>query len=106
MLLARFYRSKQNKLLGFHLSGHAEYDEEGLDIVCASVSSAVMLTSNTITDIYKLNAKVEVLEDDILLKLRDDPDGDGDKLLLGLLMHLYLIEGEYGQSIKVEVIER
>ena len=33
---------------GFHVSGHAGYDESGKDIVCAGVSAMTMLVINTI----------------------------------------------------------
>ncbi|MCD8096218.1 MAG: ribosomal-processing cysteine protease Prp [Ruminococcus sp.] len=106
MILAQFYRAADNRLLGFGISGHADLDEYGLDIACASVSSAVMVTANTITDIFHIDAKTQELENDILLKLKDDPDGIGDKLLLGLLTHLYMIKEEFPEAINIRIIEK
>jgi hypothetical protein len=106
MIAAEFYRTSDNKLVGFSISGHAEYAEYGQDIACASVSSAVMLAINTMTDVFHINAKTQVLENDILLKLKDDPNGIGDKLLLGLVAHLYLLCEEFPGAIKVEVAEK
>lgn len=88
-------------MLGFHVSGHAGFSDFGSDIACASVSSAVMLTANTITEVFKINAKVEVNENEILLKLLEDKDGNGDKLLLGLLMQMDLLSDEFPGAIKI-----
>lgn len=88
-------------MLGFHITGHAGFSDFGSDVACASVSSAVMLTANTITDVFKINAKVEVNENEILLKLLEDKDGNGDKLLLGLLMQMDLLSDEFPGAIKI-----
>lgn len=101
MVTARFYNSSDNKMLGFHVSGHAGFSDFGSDIACASVSSAVMLTANTITEVFKINAKVEVNENEILLKLLEDKEGNGDKLLLGLLMQMDLLSDEFPGAIKI-----
>ncbi|MFQ8600843.1 MAG: ribosomal-processing cysteine protease Prp [Oscillospiraceae bacterium] len=43
---------------GFEISGHAGYAGHGRDIVCASVSSAVMLTANAVTEVAGIDADV------------------------------------------------
>ena len=106
MIRADFYQSRENKLLGFHISGHAGLADEGYDVACAAVSSAVMMTCNTVTEVFKINAKVDVDENDILLKLVTDSEGNGDKLLLGLMMQLDLISQEYPSTIKISVNDR
>ena len=37
-----------NEITNIHISGHSEYDEFGKDIVCASVSSIVITSVNSI----------------------------------------------------------
>ena len=101
MITARFYRSAQDLMLGFHISGHAGFADFGSDVACASVTSAVMMTANTITDVFKIDAKVKVQENEILLKLGEDKDGNGDKLLLGLLMQLDMLSDEFPGCIKI-----
>ena len=56
-----FYE-KDEKLTGFLIKDHSGYDEEGYDIVCASVSSAAYLTANTLTEIVGAKADVKVRE--------------------------------------------
>ena len=106
MIRADFYRSRENRLLGFHISGHAGLAEEGYDVACAAVSSAVMMTCNTVTDVFRIDAKVDVDENDILLKLGDDSAGNGDRLLLGLMLQLDMISQEYPSAVKISVNDR
>ncbi|MBR6337281.1 MAG: ribosomal-processing cysteine protease Prp [Ruminococcus sp.] len=106
MIRADFYRDRDSRLLGLHISGHAGLAEEGEDVVCAAVSSAVMMTCNTITEVYKINAKVNVEDNDILLKLVSDDKGDGDRLLLGLMLQLDLISQDYPGTLKIGVNDR
>ncbi len=105
MIIARFYKDSGDKLLGFDISGHAMQDEYGKDIACASVSSAVMLTCNTITEAFKSKAKVSVEENEIMLKL-EDSDESAEKAVLGLLAHMYFLSGEFSGKISVKVIEK
>ncbi len=37
---------------GFHVSGHAGYDEAGKDIICSAVSAMTMLVVNTIEVVF------------------------------------------------------
>lgn len=104
MIVADFFRSG-DKLTGFRVTGHAGLADHGHDICCASVSSAVMMTANTITEAFKVDADVDVCENDISLRLRSDKDGYGDKVLLGLLTHLYCLTDEFQGCIKVRVCE-
>lgn len=39
MIKARIYRDNRGNVSGFEISGHAEYAEEGSDIICAAVSA-------------------------------------------------------------------
>ena len=55
MIRVEFTKSGE-LLTSFSVSGHAGYDDYGHDIVCASVTSAVQLTANGITEVLKLLA--------------------------------------------------
>ncbi len=48
MIKAVIYEDYNNILTGFSLSGHADFDEPGKDIVCSSVSVLVINTINCI----------------------------------------------------------
>ena len=104
MIRAVFYRDSSDRLTGFSVSGHAGFGEYGQDIACASVSSAVMLTANTVTEAFGLKADVKVEENEISLKL-EHTDDTGDKLLLGLLTHLYFVSEEFQGRIGITFTE-
>ena len=59
MTKATFYFEKDVPY-GFLIKGHSGFAESGEDIVCASVSSVAYMVANTITEILKVNAKIEV----------------------------------------------
>ncbi len=99
MLKAVFYR-RGNALVGFTVTGHAGYGVEGTDIVCAAVSSAVMLVCNTVTDFFGAAADVSVEENRITLKLKEQNDA-AEKLLESFYAHMEIIAEEHSK-IKLE----
>ncbi|MGN0624050.1 MAG: ribosomal-processing cysteine protease Prp [Oscillospiraceae bacterium] len=105
MIAADFFRSKSDRLLGFKVTGHAGLADNGHDIACASVSSAVMMAANTITEAFKVDAEVNVNENEISLRLISDDEEYGDRVILGLLTHLYFLSDEFQGCIKVKVME-
>ena len=58
MITVRFYVKKET--VGFEMSGHSGYGEEGSDIICSAVSSCAYMTANTLTEILGLNPEIEV----------------------------------------------
>ena len=59
------YSSKDNTINHVKIKGHANYAEEGYDIVCASISSIAITTVNAIVSIDK-EAIVSSEEDGLL----------------------------------------
>ena len=100
MIQANFKCSRK-KLIGFSVSGHSGYDDEGFDIVCASVSSAVMLVCNAITEVYKLPADINVGDNVISCEISSD-----DTLLIDALkLHLSALAEDYPENISVTISE-
>ena len=102
MIKARFKRSR-GELVGFSVSGHAGYDAEGFDIVCASVSSAVMLTCNAITEIFGISA--DISEEDGCISCAIDGGPAGSKLIEALRLHLELLSEDYPENVTVKISE-
>ena len=102
MIAADFFKDQSDVLTGFRVTGHAGMADFGYDVCCASVSSAVMMTANTITEAFKLDAEVEVDENEIRLKMKV-PDENADKVIMGLLIHLYNLSDEFPGHIKLKV---
>lgn len=95
MIKADFYR-KDGLYCGFIVSGHAG-GEYGHDIVCAGVSSAVMLTLNTALDFFGSNVYVKIKENKAGLKLRSPKNNSCVRaLVFSLENHLRLLSEEYG----------
>ncbi len=83
------------------ISGHADYDELGKDIVCSSVSSIVTTTVNAILVFDKHTIKYAVKEGlvkiDIIKK-----DETTKKLLDNMVSLLIELTHDYPKNIKVE----
>ena len=75
------FKKKEDKIVGFNISGHAEYDESGKDIVCAAVSMLVYNTIDTMTDLLKLKDYIEYKIDNDLItfKLIKELDEEQEK---------------------------
>lgn len=107
MIHAEFYREKAGgRLLGFCIAGHAGYADEGEDVVCASVSSAVQFACNLITECFHQKAQVNAVGGSINLLL-----GEGEKrreavqVIDALKLHLELIGEEYPDTIQSIITE-
>lgn len=99
-----FYKADE-KLVGFLITDHSGYDDEGYDIVCAGISSAAYLTANTLTEIVGAKADVQVREAYFRFILKDKFD-EGQNHLKGLKLHLESLAGDYGEyiSCKTETV--
>ena len=73
---------------GFEISGHSDYAEEGSDIVCAAVSSAALMTANTITEVQSLQADITENDGFLSLNLSQGDAKTAEVILNGLLLHL------------------
>ena len=90
---------KKNEVI--EISGHANYDEFGKDIVCASVSSIVMTTVNSILSIDDSSINYVDDGDKIIIEKLNDND-IVDKLLDTMILILKDLEKQYKENIKVE----
>ena len=99
MIYAHFF--KFGKLCsGFSISGHAGYADYGKDIACASVTSAVELTANGITEILGLPAELNLQENEIRLSLTKESDMIAAQPFLDALqLHLKLLSEEFEKTI-------
>ena len=92
-----FYE-QDDKLKGFLIKDHSGYDEEGYDIVCASVSSAAYLTANTLTEIVGAKADIKVEEAHFRFILKDKIE-EAQTHLKGLKLHLESLAGDYDEYL-------
>ena len=103
MINAEFLK-KNNIFVGFSVKDHACFADAGYDICCASVSSAVMVTANTITEFFGIDSEVSVNNEvgEVVLKVKSENDENADKIISGLLFHINEISKEFPGYIKIQ----
>ena len=103
MTAAKFL-SKNGVLCGFILNGHADDKPAGESVLCAAVSSAALLTANTITEICGCEAAIEEADGFLSLRVLDEIE-KAVPHLLGLRLHLAQLQEQYPKHIQVETTE-
>ena len=88
---------KENNI---EISGHANFDDYGKDIVCASVSSIVYTTINGILNID--NNAIKVTDNKILTIEILSNNNIIKKLIDNMLMLLKDLEKQYPQNLKIK----
>ena len=92
---------RDGNMVGFSLSGHAGYAEEGMDIVCSAVSA---LTINTVNSIEAFTEDPMIVEEAgeeggyLRFVLTDVPSQQARLLLKSLGLGLKAIEETYGSQ--------
>ena len=98
------FSSQGAKLLSVDILGHAGYAEEGEDIVCAAISSAVMLTHALLFDVQKIAVDTVIENEGAHIRITL-PQGAGlargQEALLALRMHLTELEQPYPEFLNV-----
>lgn len=82
------------------IKGHANYDDYGKDIVCASVSSIVITTINAIIEFDPESIYYEDLNNRILIK-KLKYDDITNKLINNMIELLEELEKSYKDNIKI-----
>ena len=92
-------------ITGFSLSGHADFAEQGRDIVCAAVSSAAYMAANTVTDVQNLPCSVTADDGYMEMHLSKQEAEQAQVILNGLLLHLDALCKEYPAFINLKISE-
>lgn len=101
MTTAKFLFS-DDIIVSFELSGHSGAGEEGTDIVCSAVSSAVYMAANTIIEIMKLSPEAEVRDGYLKFAMNMDDARKSKVITDGLYLHLSELQGQYPNNLKLE----
>lgn len=94
--MIKVYREK-NKIV---IKGHADYNDYGKDIVCASVSSIVITTVNAILEINRDAVKYKEEKDILTIELLKQ-DEIIIKLINNMINLLKELSNNYPKNIKV-----
>lgn len=103
MIAARFI-SRGGSLCGFVISGHDGSRPAGESILCAAVSSAALLTANTLTEIFGCAAETDEADGYLSVQVTDRQE-TASRLIAGLRLHLTELHKQYPAQIRVETTE-
>ena len=104
-MIKAVFQKQNGKIFNCSIKGHAGYAENGQDVVCAAVSSAVQLTANLITECFQEQANISAENNEIKICLKQPKIGNGAAILDGLFVHLQCISEEYPDNIKIQISE-
>ena len=94
---------KQDGLFtGFSAKGHSTAtasDDDGR-LVCAAVSSAVIMTANTLTDVLCLKADIQTADGLLKLKLLSGVNS-AQSVIKGLYIHIEELSRQYPDNLKI-----
>ncbi|MBO7357202.1 MAG: ribosomal-processing cysteine protease Prp [Lachnospiraceae bacterium] len=92
------------------IKGHANYGEEGKDIVCAGVSTLFYTLANVLEDNKKmlktLNYEMEKGEGTLLVTPKEEYQGNVQVMLLTVLTGFNLMASNYPHNVKLVVGRR
>ncbi len=100
MITAEFFLQGE-RFSGVSVRGHAGYAAFGHDVVCASVTSAVELVANGITEILNVPAAVGVFENEVRIDLPPDLPMEAEQFLKALRLHLELLKQDYPENLRL-----
>ena len=101
------FLTEGNRIIGFDAEGHSGYAQEGEDIVCAAVTSAVRLVEATVNDVMGLCASVKVCEKSATISFRlpgslgPTAENTCQNMLTGMMVYLSQLHDEYPDYIEV-----
>ena len=106
MIRAEFFADAQGRLSGFSITGHSGMAEEGSDILCAAVSSAAYMTTNTVLEILNVTpVSLRVDEGDMLFRVSERDARLCEDLFKGFKLHLLGLEEQYPDHLRVRYTE-
>ncbi len=100
MVKVIFYKNSKKEYRGFDFSGHADYDEEGRDIVCASISVLVINMINSVEAFTGDSFDVKTDEENgkIHFFLTGKVSPETKLLMRSLIQGLVYIKRQYGKK--------
>ena len=96
---------QDGRITGFCCAGHSGYADEGSDIVCAAVSTAVRFAEATICQVLGEHAKTRVNEDEarvtLTLPAACEDEEAVQAVLTGMMLTLCTLRDDYPDYIEV-----
>ena len=108
MTRVTFQFSPDQLIRSVDILGHAGYAEEGEDIVCAAVSSAVMLTHALLYDVQKIPVDTLIEDDGAHIRITLPQGGQtkrGQDGLQALRLHFTELNQNYSEFLSVMEVQ-
>ena len=104
MINAIFFKNN-NFYYSFCVEGHAGYDTNGKDIVCAAVSSAIDMTIDAVKNIVgeKIDIYIDELVATVNFRLVNQDNEVSSMFIKSLCNHLINISKAYPDNIDVKI---
>lgn len=98
-------QSKENKIIGFELKGHANFADYGNDIICAAVSALAINTINSITTFTQdtFDYTVDEKKGHLFFRIISNVSDESNLLLNALNLGITGIKEEYDNGY-IEII--
>ncbi len=97
------------RISGFSVSGHSGYAEEGADIVCAAVTTAVQFAECVISDVLGNRCKTKVNEKEARITLNLPAVCEDEEavqaVLAGMMLTLCELRDQYPDYIEVMEVQ-
>ncbi len=105
MTVLRVYR-KGKQYVGFECSGHSGYAQEGSDIVCAAISTAVQYCINCAEKIDQVPIQLTVEQENALIRCISKKPSESFSKHIEILIELgQSIAQEYAMYFNLEILE-
>ena len=104
MIEVRVKKSDSGDIIGFHMSGHAGYDEHGFDIVCAAVSALTATAMLGLTQIAQQEGEYTNSEGRCDIVLSGTINQSGQDILGTMLLGLEEISRQYPEFVQIHEI--
>ena len=102
MTTIKIFKDQNKDCVGYEISGHAEFDEPGRDIVCAAISILATTAHNSIETLTSDKFGHEEDEESgyMYLMLQNNPSEEAKLLLNAMVLGLTDLEEQFGSSKK------
>lgn len=96
------FQTKDNRIKGFSVTGHANTAPHGSDIVCAGVSALTQTALLGLGKHLKRDIDYKANAGDLFLNLKDEPDELTDAVLKTMRLGLNEIAKLYPKIVKIK----
>ena len=111
MIKIKFLK-KNERIIYFEITGHANHGEYGEDVVCSAVSSVSQMTLNGLLETLKLDDRLQYEEKEGYIvcdldksDLTDDEIEKSEILIQSMYSYLKAVEESYGKYVEIRVRE-